>query len=94
MVRQDAPEMLLMVFMVLAVFLCLFHLLVSCHFMFAFLNFERNLHGATAKCIVLNVGGGFAASEMAFFTHIIYLFFLTWIFHRAGTSCCTGLQRN
>ena len=60
--------------MVLAVFLCFFHLLVSCHFMF-FLNFERNFHGTTvsrmshgaaAKCIFLNVGGSFATVKWHF----------------------------
>ena len=31
-------------------------------------------HGATAKCIFLNVGGSFATVKWHFFTHIIYFF--------------------
>ena len=33
-------------------------------------------HGPTAKCIFLNVGGGFATVKWHFFTNLIYFFAL------------------
>ena len=106
-VRRDAPEMLpsdvmfyflwfLRCFCVF--FICLCHVISRLFFK----NFERNFHGttvsrmshgATAKCIFLNVGCSFATVKWHFLP-TLFTFFWTWIFHIAVTSCCTGPQRN
>ena len=71
--------------MVSAVFLCFFHLLVSCHFMFVFLKFWAKfawhhsfVHVARAysEMHLFKCWWWFRYSEMAFFTHFIYFFAL------------------
>ena len=62
--------------MVFAVFLKVFHVIVSCYSFFSF-KVERNSngttvscmsHGATAKCMFLNADSVFATAKLHFYT--------------------------